>query len=97
MNIDDVTRLVKAVKSDIQEDYRAYEDDEYPGILLTIASNNLNGDDWGFQTGDNSYSGGAYHYHFWGVAGVYQDSNCRDVAKDLVSQVKYAIKEARAY
>ena len=94
MNIRDVARLVRQVKLDIQDDYLAFEDDERPSIQLTVAADTLNGD-WTYQTGDNSYSGGAYHYRFWGVTGVYQDSNCLEVAKDLVGQVKGQIIESQ--
>ena len=89
MTIREVTTLVKFVKADILDEFRAFEGDEQPGILLTIAS--TNGKEWGFQTGDNSYMGACYHYNYWGVAGVYRDSNCREVAKDLVNQVKEQI------
>ncbi len=96
MNIRDVARLVKQVKTDIDDDYRAYDDDDRPGIQLTIAANTMNGD-WVYQTGDNSYTGAAYHYQFWGVTGVYRDSNCLEVAKDLVEQVKTQIVDDKYY
>ena len=35
----------------------------------------------------NSYTGGAYSYRHWAVAGVYRHSNCRQVARDLQSQL----------
>ena len=81
-----IAALVRAVKRDIADDYRAFEEDETPGIQLTIGANPATGD-WSFQTGDNSYSGGAYAYSFWGVTGVYRRSNSRDVAKNLLNQI----------
>ena len=77
--------LIRAVKQDISDEYRAYEDDEMPGIQLTIGWNESG--DWSFQTGDNSYSGGAYSYPHWAVIGVYRFTNCRDAAKDAIEQL----------
>ena len=96
MDIRDVAQLVKAVRADIQDDYRAFEEDERPSIKLTVAANTLTGA-WTFQTGDNSYFGNCYFYQHWGVAGGYRDSNCYNVAKDLVEQVKAQIAESRQY
>lgn len=81
----DLTRLTKVVKAHVADDYRAFEGDEDPGIQLTVASNG--GKEWGYQTGDNSYTGGAYSYRHWAVTGVYRHSNCRQVARDLQSQL----------
>ena len=76
--------LIKSIKSDIGNEYRAFEDDSIPGIQLTIGADEKG---WDFQTGDNSYSGGAYFHRFWGVAGVYRRSNSREVAKDILEQI----------
>lgn len=81
-----LTRLVKEIKKDIADDYRAFEGDEIPGIQLTVGVNTETGK-WSYQTGDNSYTGGAYHYPVWGVVGVYRRSNSREVARDIVSQI----------
>ena len=82
----DLYHLTRAVKQDIADDYRAFEEDEKPGVQLTIGWNPEN-DTWSFQTGDNSFSGGAYHYPVWAVIGVHRNSNCRQLAKDLVDQL----------
>jgi hypothetical protein len=82
----EVYELVKDVKSDICNEYRAFDDDEIPGIQLTIGANESG--EWSFQTGDNSYSGDAYHYPHWGVVGVYRNSNCMELAKELIEQIE---------
>ena len=86
--IKDLEDLVKAVKQDIQDDYRAYETDTIPGILLTVGADAKG--DWSYQTGDNSFTGGAYHYPCWGVVGVYRRSSSREVARDLKRQIEEA-------
>lgn len=86
--IKEIASLVRDVKAQIpvsDPDYIADEDDK-PGIDLTIGVDVETGD-WSYQTGDNSYTGGAYDYRDWGVTRVYRRSNSRDVARDLISQV----------
>lgn len=82
--IGELASLIKSIKSDIGDDYRAFEEDTLPGIQLTIGADERG---WAYQTGDNSYSGGAYLHRFWGVAGVYRRSNSREVARDIISQI----------
>ena len=89
--IGDVEKLVKAVKSEIDVDTFVSEDDPWeedaePGILLTVGANGEGG--WSYQTGDTSFMGGAYGYPYWGSAGVYRDSNARDVAREIVEEIK---------
>ena len=82
----DLYALTRAIKQDIQDDYLAFEGDEVPGIQLTIG--------WTPETDDlvisdrrQQFTGGAYGHPIWAVAGVYRDSNCLDIAKDLINQL----------
>jgi hypothetical protein len=85
--IKDVSALVRDVKRcGIADDCRAFQEDDLPGIQLTVGWNPENGE-WSWQSGDNSYSGSAYFFPIWGVAGVYRRSNSREVAKDIISQL----------
>ena len=84
--IKELAALVRSIKLDISDEYRAFDDDEKPGIQLTIGFDPESGE-WSYQTGDNSYSGGAYNYPDWAVIGVYRNTNSREAAKDLISQL----------
>jgi hypothetical protein len=84
--IADLSALVKHVKKHIDNDCRAFEDDDKPGIQLTIGWSAESGE-WSYQTGDNSYTGGAYHYPHWAVVGVYRRSNSVELARDIQSQL----------
>ena len=86
MTKQELYELCRAVKQDISDEYRAFEEDETPGIQLTVATND-DMSDWSYQTGDNSYSGGAYHYPHWAVVGVYRSSNCKALADDILDQL----------
>lgn len=72
------------LKKQIGDDYRAFEDDDEPGMQVTLACDETG---YALQTGDNSYHGSAYGHQHWAVAGLYRSSNSRDVAKELLSQV----------
>lgn len=54
------------------------------GLEITLGAG-PNG--YALQTGDNSFTGPAYHYRHWGVTTLYTDSNARELAKDLIDQV----------
>lgn len=84
----EVESLLKGLKKDIGDEYRASEDDEVPGMLVTIgAEPGEDGISWGYQTGDNSYTGGAYGFQHWAVIYLYRRSNCKALAKDAVEQL----------
>jgi len=81
-----LAELVSGIKSTIADDYRAFDDIlGEPSIQLTVGIDDTGG--WGYQTGDNSYSGAAYHYPHWAVTAVYRNSNCREVAKEIQEEL----------
>ena len=82
--IKDVRALLVDLKPCINDDY--LEDGEtVPSMMVTIGAN-ANGE-WGYQTGDNSYTGGAYSYPFWGVVYLTRRSNSTELARDIVNQI----------
>jgi hypothetical protein len=48
---------------------------------------------WSFQTGDNSFTGGAYSHSEWFTTSVLSRSNCKDIAKDLIEEIAGRIQE----
>lgn len=83
--IKDLSELVRWVKPQICDDY-IDEGDTLPSICLTVAAD-MNEGGWGFQTGDNSYTGGAYGYTEWAVVTVYRRSNSVELARDIRAQL----------
>lgn len=85
----EVKSLLKNLKKGIQNDDRAHEDDTLPGMLVTIGAQvETDGSfSWNYQTGDNSYTGGAYGYPNWAVIYLYRRSNCQELAQDAVMQI----------
>ena len=78
--------LVVACKGEIGDEYRASEEDEEPGIQLTVGWDGKK--DWSFQTGDNSFTGGAYGYQHWAVVSICRDSDARGLADDIIDQLE---------
>lgn len=103
----EVTRLLKSLKQDIGDDYRASDDDTLPSMQVTIGASVESIDAvhqstaparlvWHYQTGDNSYSGGAYGHPNWGVISLYRRSNCAELAHDCVEQIAESIESTIA-
>lgn len=85
ITLDEARDLVINLINKIDDDFRAYEDDAEPGMLLTVGDD---GKSWSYQTGDNSFYGRAYRYPHWAVVSLYRGSDAAEVAADIVSQLK---------
>lgn len=85
--IKEIRALLIDLKKDIRDDYRASDDsdDNTPGMSVTVGADK-NGN-WSYQTGDNSYTGGAYGMPFWAVISLYRRSNSTELARDVVNQI----------
>jgi hypothetical protein len=85
--ISELTQLIRHLKRFITNDMIDPDSDsKIPVMTLTIGSD-LAGE-WSYQTGDNSYTGGAYHYPFWAVTYINRRSNSVELARDIVSQLQ---------
>lgn len=84
--IGDLAALFVSLKKHIDDDYRVeFQDDDIPTMQVTIGCD-LNTGEWSYQTGDNSFTGGAYGYRDWAVVYLQRRSNSRDLARDVISQ-----------
>jgi len=85
-----VAKLCAAIKRDTDfndPDLVDPYDDFGEGVIeITIGADPDGG--WSYQTGDNSFTGGAYGFPYWGTGYILADTNCRDLARDLVDQIK---------
>ena len=80
--IKELSSILMSLKNEIGDDYRVSEHDTIPGMIVTFATD---GEGWSVQTGDNSYTGNAYGYPHWSVQTLYRRSNCKDIAKSVIS------------
>ena len=84
--VSEIADLLKSLKSQIDDDFRASEDDDKPGMQVTVSTNDEMSS-WNYQTGDNSYSGGCYGDPHWAVIYLYRRSNCRALAIEAVNEL----------
>lgn len=78
--------LLRSLKPYIGNEYRCTDDsdDKVPGMVVTFG---LSTDgEWSYQTGDNSYSGGAYGFPHWGLVYLYRRSNCKELAQSAFNE-----------
>ena len=76
-----VEELLKFQKAYLRRDLR--EIDITIGVTPTEE-----GFSWGYQTFDNSFTGGAYGHLYWINIYVTPRCNCRELSKDAVEQLK---------
>ncbi len=93
-------KLFKSLKSQIRDEYRASDDeeDDRPGMQVTIGFTPSDEDrdcSWSYQTGDNSYSGGAYGHSHWAVVSLYRRSNSKELASDAADQIAESVSQSQ--
>ncbi|MFN9912903.1 MAG: hypothetical protein ACK53L_09975, partial [Pirellulaceae bacterium] len=52
---------------------------------------------WNYQTGDNSFTGGAYGHPEWFTTSIMSRSNCKEIVDDLISEIEGRISELASY
>lgn len=87
----EIRALLVSLKPTIGDDYRASDDpdDNLPGMAVTVGATVADDGElsWSYQTGDNSFTGGAYGHATWGVGYLYRRSNCAEVADAIVDEI----------
>ena len=83
---DRLSAELSRIQKDISPEFRAYEDDDEPGIQVTLACDD-SGNEYALQTGDNSYTGAAYSFPHWAVSAVYADTDCAHLSGYLIDQL----------
>ena len=87
----ELASLVRSVRSDISPEYRSSDDpdDETPAICLTVGADRSGR--WSYQTGDNSFTGGAYGFASWAVVTVDKGANSFALADEIRSELGDAL------
>jgi len=85
--------LLRLLKRDIADDYRCTDDaeDDKPGMLVTFAINTDG--EWAYQTGCNSFTGGAYGFLYWGLAYLDRRSNCKELAQSAFNEAAEQLEQ----
>lgn len=85
--IKELRELFIALKPCIDDEFRCSDDpdDELPGMTVTIGVSEDGS--WNYQTGDNSFTGGAYSHPDWAVVDLHRRSNCLELAREVQDQI----------
>jgi len=79
------TDLAKLIELNLTEWKKWLEDDEHFNDL-TIGLPDK-GDEWGYQTGDNSFTGGAYSFPHWAVTSFGLNTTTAELFADVLDQI----------
>lgn len=80
---DDVVNGISLFIEANLEDWKAHlDDDDEDGMTITFSTNN-EGIAWSYQTGDNSFTGGAYSFPHWSVATIYKDTTSNHLFEEV--------------
>jgi hypothetical protein len=97
----DLRELFILLKKEIDySDFDESDDDSIPGLDVTIGCT-FDFDDasisWNYQTGDNSYTGGAYGHPEWFTCFVMKRTNCKELADDIINEIHDRIQEIASW
>ena len=65
--------------------------EDNPQILTVACNDEL---EYGFQIGDNSYSGPVYHFPHWSVVYLTSDSSTSSLVEEIVNQLEELLPES---
>lgn len=91
-SIAELYRVIRAIKETVTDYDRAHEDDEIPGVCLTVGVNSDG--EWAVQVGCNEYHGSAYFYPHWVVRDIYRSTNCRVLAREVREEIREILSAA---
>lgn len=82
----DLMGLARVLIPTIDDDCRASDDpsDDTPGMCVTVGAGAFG---WSYQTGDNSFTGGAYGFAHWGIGYLYRDTSPEEFADAVLSDL----------
>ena len=87
-NLPSKEELIRLIQSIQENDLSSLSLEEDEFIDITVASNGTDPNDWGFQTGDNSYSGACYSYHHWAIGSIDFQTDPKELATELLDQLE---------
>ncbi len=88
MSIKEITSLFASLK-------KCYKEYLEEGLDVTVAT--TDGREWDYQTGDNSYTGGAYGLRHWAVITLFKESHCGKLAAEVVNELRGYVEESKCY
>lgn len=92
----ELAALARELIPTIGDEYRASDDpsDDTPGMQVTIGADAKG---WSYQTGDNSFTGGAYGCAHWGVGYLYRDTDPVAFARGILQDLEIQADEENCF
>lgn len=87
-----LTELIKTIKVSM----RGFSPDELEDgrwLSVTVGADGKGRESWGWQTGDNSFTGGAYGYPHWAVVSLSRRCKSGEVADEILTQLRDLIDQ----
>ena len=83
----DLSTLIASYVSELPPYPENPEDEDPESVLEFTLGYTPEDETWGYQTGDNSFVGGAYSHPFWGVTWLTSETNSEETAKELINEI----------
>ena len=85
--------LIEHIQHNVLDNNSGIEEDEFSrtSLDITIASDGKDPNDWGYQTGDNSYSGACYFYRHWAIGYIDDQTIAEHLAVELLDQLEECV------
>ena len=78
----ELAAVLRSLIPSIDDDCRASMEDEEPSMMVTFGFTPSTGA-WNYQTGDNSFTGGAYGHPDWACITLTRESDCDQLAEEI--------------
>ena len=87
---EDLVKIIESIATEYEKYYKDDEEIEY--LQLTVGTNGdvceVSGSlQYGYQTGDNSYTGGAYGFRTWGLGFIDDETDPDEQADEIIEQL----------
>jgi len=85
IEVRELQALLEALIPTISDDFRCDDHADEPCMGITIST--TDGNNWNYQTGDNSFTGACYGDRHWSTGCLSRETDCEDLARELVDQL----------
>lgn len=85
----------ETIETEILPQYEISAFDDEASLQITFGT--TTGKGWGYQTGDNSFTGGAYGHLHWAVVYALMDSTVEELFEEVINQWEELLAQENDY
>jgi hypothetical protein len=93
-NMADWKREAVQIGRDYEDEYGEDLNEGHDYMELTVATND-EGDQFNYQTGCNSFTGGCYSLRHWAVTGIHEDTEIDELHDEIVNELESLLPDNR--